>query len=356
MVVALLGSGVAGAESSRIPEVRGIESPAAGTGVEQQEPAFDGQAKGFAEAGSKPRETQATLEAADSLTPEIDRRSVDPRSQREFAADSRDRFEERVRVLKRQARQASNKTGGSTNFHNDSRSAPRETGPRLDQDQVEYRESREEQRTRAEELRQREAELEVSVGETSSKNEQMEERLARLRVAEEAGTITRPPASGAGGGSAAMKERELEVAREDIVARPVESIPRERYVQIYKASAKRYGFEKDWYVLAAVGRIESDHGENMGPSSAGALGPMQFLPSTWQEYGVDGNRDGVANIMDPEDAIPAAARYLKAGGAPEDWYAALYTYNRAGWYVREVLGIAEDYRRQAKDDEVEPYV
>jgi hypothetical protein len=59
--------------------------------------------------------------------------------------------------------------------------------------------------------------------------------------------------------------------------------------------------------------------------------------------------------MDPEDAVPAAAAYLKAGGAPHDWYAALYTYNRAGWYVRKVLSVAEGYRRLAKDTGVEPY-
>jgi membrane-bound lytic murein transglycosylase B len=153
-----------------------------------------------------------------------------------------------------------------------------------------------------------------------------------------------------------IREQELEIAQEEIVAEPVEPIPYERYVQIYKASAKRYGFPKDWYVLAAVGKVESNHGENMGPSSAGALGPMQFLPSTWKEYGIDGNGDGIANIMDPEDAIPSAAAYLKDGGAPEDWYAALYTYNRAGWYVRKVLGVAESYRQLAKDDEVDPYV
>jgi membrane-bound lytic murein transglycosylase B len=109
-------------------------------------------------------------------------------------------------------------------------------------------------------------------------------------------------------------------------------------------------------VLAAVGKAESDHGENMGPSSAGALGPMQFLPSTWRVAGVDGNDDGVANIMDPEDAIPAAARYLREGGAPEDWYAALYTYNHADWYVKKVLRIAEGYRLLAEDERVEPYI
>jgi len=115
-------------------------------------------------------------------------------------------------------------------------------------------------------------------------------------------------------------DQELEIAvYGDITALPLEPISHERYVQIYKASAKRYGFPKDWYVLPAIGnKAETNHGETMGPSSAGAMGPMQFLPSTWKEYGVDGNRDGVANIMDPEDAVLAAAAYLEDGGARED--------------------------------------
>ena len=60
--------------------------------------------------------------------------------------------------------------------------------------------------------------------------------------------------------------------------------------------------------------------------------------------------------MDPEDAIPAAARYLKAGNAPKDWYEALYTYNHSGSYVKKVLRVAEAYRKQAGDDEVKPYI
>jgi soluble lytic murein transglycosylase-like protein len=182
----------------------------------------------------------------------------------------------------------------------------------------------------------------------------METRIAQLQAKERAGLFERPPASG-GGSKAGTRDQELEIAQDDIVARPVEPIPYARYVQIYKASAKRYGFADDWYVLAAVGKVESNHGKNMGPSGAGAMGPMQFLPSTWKEYGIDGNGDGVANIMDPEDAVPAAAAYLKAGGAPHDWYAALYTYNRAGWYVRKVLSVAEGYSQLAKDTGVEPY-
>jgi membrane-bound lytic murein transglycosylase B len=65
------------------------------------------------------------------------------------------------------------------------------------------------------------------------------------------------------------------------------------------------------------------------------MGPMQFLPSTWQQFGVDGNQDGVANIMDPEDAIPAAASYLKRGGAPDNFYAALiHTTEPGSTYVK----------------------
>jgi membrane-bound lytic murein transglycosylase B len=86
------------------------------------------------------------------------------------------------------------------------------------------------------------------------------------------------------------------------------------------------------------------------------MGPMQFLPATWKTVGVDGNGDGVANIMDPRDAIPAAARYLRMGGAPRHWYRALLTYNHADWYVLKVLGVAEGYRRLAHDNTVGPYI
>ena len=125
---------------------------------------------------------------------------------------------------------------------------------------------------------------------------------------------------------------------------------------LYKTSATNYGFGPDWYILAAVGKVESDHGQAMGPSSAGAMGPMQFMPTTWEASGVDGNGDGVANVMDPEDAIPAAASYLEDGGAPQDWYRALYSYNHADWYVKKVLAVAEAYRRLANDESVGPYI
>ncbi|MBA3423481.1 MAG: lytic murein transglycosylase [Rubrobacter sp.] len=153
-----------------------------------------------------------------------------------------------------------------------------------------------------------------------------------------------------------LRETENEVAQEDIFVQPLEHVSRATYLRLYQKAARDYGFARDWYILAAVGKVESNHGESMGTSSAGAMGPMQFLPSTWESSGVDGNGDGKANIMDPRDAIPAAAGYLRDGGAPDDWYAALYSYNHADWYVKEVLAVAETYRKAAKDDRVGPYV
>jgi membrane-bound lytic murein transglycosylase B len=98
-----------------------------------------------------------------------------------------------------------------------------------------------------------------------------------------------------------------------------------------------------WPVLAAVGQVESGHGSNMGPSSAGAMGPMQFLPSTFAGYAVDGDRDGVADIWNPSDAIYSAARYLCANGGgngPQGLYNALWRYNHADWYVLMVVRVA----------------
>jgi membrane-bound lytic murein transglycosylase B len=96
-----------------------------------------------------------------------------------------------------------------------------------------------------------------------------------------------------------------------------------------------------WTLLAAIGQVESGHGRNQGPSSAGAIGPMQFMPGTFRRYGVDGDGDGIADPWDPEDAIRSAARYLCAtgarGGTPQGVHDALFAYNRAEWYVQLVL-------------------
>lgn len=116
------------------------------------------------------------------------------------------------------------------------------------------------------------------------------------------------------------------------------------YLTLYQAAAATCS-GLPWPVLAAIGQVESGHGTNTGPSSAGAMGPMQFLPSTFAAYAVDGDGDGVADIWNPADSIYSAARYLCANGAgagPRALYAAIYRYNHADWYVLMVMGVAGD--------------
>jgi murein DD-endopeptidase MepM/ murein hydrolase activator NlpD len=96
-----------------------------------------------------------------------------------------------------------------------------------------------------------------------------------------------------------------------------------------------------WQVLASINKIESNFGRNMGPSSAGAVGWMQFMPSTWLRWGTDATGDGIADPWDPEDAVFSAARYLAAAGAREDLYRGVFAYNHADWYVRDVLELAD---------------
>jgi murein DD-endopeptidase MepM/ murein hydrolase activator NlpD len=106
-------------------------------------------------------------------------------------------------------------------------------------------------------------------------------------------------------------------------------------IPIFKQAGHRY--HVPWSVLAAINQIESDYGQNLSVSSAGALGWMQFMPATWQEWGVDADHDGYANPYSPQDAIFAAARYLQASGAEHDLARAIFAYNHADWYVAEVL-------------------
>ncbi|MDQ3721427.1 MAG: lytic murein transglycosylase, partial [Actinomycetota bacterium] len=104
---------------------------------------------------------------------------------------------------------------------------------------------------------------------------------------------------------------------------------------IYQAAGIQYGIR--WEVLAAINEIETDYGRNLNVSSAGALGWMQFIPSSWRAYGVDANKDGKKDPYNPVDAIFAAGRYLKAAGGEKDLRRAIFAYNHAGWYVDSVM-------------------
>jgi membrane-bound lytic murein transglycosylase B len=104
----------------------------------------------------------------------------------------------------------------------------------------------------------------------------------------------------------------------------------------YRDAAGRAGI--DWSYLAALNFIESDFGRVDGPSSAGALGPMQFIPSTWSEYG------GGGDIMSPHDSIQAAAALLARNGAPADYDRAIFRYNHDSDYVAAVKGYAAAIR------------
>jgi murein DD-endopeptidase MepM/ murein hydrolase activator NlpD len=98
-----------------------------------------------------------------------------------------------------------------------------------------------------------------------------------------------------------------------------------------------------WNVLAAINKVESNFGRNMGPSSAGAIGWMQFMPSTWERWGTDADGNGVADPWNPVDAVYSAARYLAASGGATDIRRAIFSYNHADWYVNEVMQMAQLY-------------
>src|SRR5919198_716164 len=84
---------------------------------------------------------------------------------------------------------------------------------------------------------------------------------------------------------------------------------------------------------------------------------MQFSlvgsPSRWDRFGVDGDHEGRISPYEPADAIAAAARYLRASGAPADYHAAIFAYNHADWYVAEVLAKADQYRGAPVTSDVE---
>jgi hypothetical protein len=101
-----------------------------------------------------------------------------------------------------------------------------------------------------------------------------------------------------------------------------------------------------WTVLAGIGTLETRNGQNVHTSVAGAQGPMQFIPSTWARWGYDADGNGRADINSPVDAVFSAARYLCAVGAGRGGTAlddAIFSYNHAWWYVRDVILMANRF-------------
>jgi membrane-bound lytic murein transglycosylase B len=132
---------------------------------------------------------------------------------------------------------------------------------------------------------------------------------------------------------------------------PLRTMP-EPYRQLYVAAAKTCpGLPAE--VLMGIGSVESAHGVYPGPSSAGAIGPMQFMPATWDEYGVDADGDGVADPWNQADAIYGAARMLCANGAgnPTTLLAAIGRYNPGdSSYAVAVLDAAMAYAAESPAD------
>jgi len=117
--------------------------------------------------------------------------------------------------------------------------------------------------------------------------------------------------------------------------RIIEPLPADELLALYEGAGDDTGI--DWAFLAAINLLETGFGRIAGVSTAGAQGPMQFLPTTWEEVS-----DG--DINDPFDAIPAAARYLVRRGGPDDMQRALWGYNNSDSYVDAVSAYAELFR------------
>ncbi|POM25078.1 putative endopeptidase p60 precursor [Actinomadura rubteroloni] len=141
------------------------------------------------------------------------------------------------------------------------------------------------------------------------------------------------------------------------------------YLDLYKKAGREYGLP--WNLLAGIGKVETDHGQSRSPgvssgeNYAGAGGPMQFLKPTFDEFAVDGDKDGKKDRYNPADAIPTAAKYLKHNGAPTRTRTAVFMYNHSWDYVNLVLSWAKKYANgnytpvqsggvDCKDDDLPP--
>jgi Transglycosylase SLT domain len=165
-------------------------------------------------------------------------------------------------------------------------------------------------------------------------------QLATSLVPNQISTITPRPPSESGSGSSsttAPGPGSLPVTALSLLSRLLAGgvQPPSFLVPIYEAAGRRY--DVPWQVLAAINAIETDYGQNVNTSSAGAIGWMQFMPATWREYGLAVDHRGRPNPYSPRDAIFSAARYLAANGAARSLRKAIFAYNHATWYVDEVL-------------------
>jgi membrane-bound lytic murein transglycosylase B len=173
-----------------------------------------------------------------------------------------------------------------------------------------------------------------------------EEELAEAETEQEADEAARRAGEEAGINKAAPTFQIPALSASTCAAAAVPPI----LIPIYQRASAQYGLGSQGpAILAGINAVETGFGTNLGPSSAGAEGWMQFMPSTWATYGVDANGDGIADPNNPEDAIYAAARYLSAAGMPADTYGAIYAYNHADWYVSEVLADAGCYAAEVGD-------
>jgi hypothetical protein len=134
------------------------------------------------------------------------------------------------------------------------------------------------------------------------------------------------------------------------------------YLTIYRRAAGDQHL--DWTILAAIGKVETDHGRSAlpgvrsGVNCAGAAGPMQLgigagdhgcgdAGNAWATYAIDGDGDGRRDVYDPADAVPAAASYLRAAGAPDDYRRAIFAYNHSDQYVAAIFMWSRRYRASA---------
>jgi membrane-bound lytic murein transglycosylase B len=159
-------------------------------------------------------------------------------------------------------------------------------------------------------------------------------------VAEDLGVLD-PPAR-------AAPARKPAAGQPDPSSAAVADIPA-MYLRLYRAAGARY--RVPWPVLAAIGKVESDHGRSplpgvrSGSNWAGACGPMQLGCVPGSKAGNSWARYGHGRPHDPAQAIPAAARYLVDHGARRNLDRALYAYNHSRAYVTRVKQLARRYTR-----------